>query len=192
MSRRNGFSQNPRQVTFGPRKSHRNWQFDRDAARQRGHEARDEMVRVRRRVTALSGLHETARRLVASSQLPDEANKRTSHLDLEQFCRYVDRLLEQLFQLEIRIAQEVRPEALKCDERLNNLAYAVELQDRADHIKSNHSKSEEFKFEFDRTGIVVSVPGATGHFSLDEDGLEACSKVLFLYERDLHRRRVCS
>lgn len=191
MGRRNGSSGRPKHGNPGYSATkltkQRNNQAARDAARNRGREARDEVEYIKHRLRFLSSLHRTARKIVAESGLMATLSVRTSHLTLEEFCAYVDDLTDRLFKLELRIVHQVRSDFWHGDQRLIGLGRAIELRERAEYMRD-----DTLEFQLNRMGISISIPGGSCNFYLDQDGLQACSDFMFAYEKVSRHRRLLS
>lgn len=166
----------------GKAKGHRRNQNARDSARVRGHEARDEIALVRKRAVKLSGLHGSINALVHKSNILVAANQRTTHMNVDEFCAYAEELLERLFRLEQQIVQNTKRDFWRNDDDLIIISRVLILEKRAKELM-------EGDFDFRRTGIYISYPGASGHFALNDKGVSACAKIILCCEEDELRRQ---
>lgn len=179
MGRKNGCA--PKHGNPGKPKGYHCNQNARDLARIRGHEARDEIVLVRKRAVKLSGLHGSINALVRKSNILIAANQHTTHMNVDEFCAHAEELLERLFRLEQQIVQNTKRDFWRDDEELTIISRALTLEKRAKELEGD--------FNFRRTGIYVSYPGASGHFDLNDKGISACAKIILYCEEDEMQRQ---
>lgn len=174
MSRRNGSSNQRKHGNPGSLRKQRANQVARDLARQRGHEARDEITQVRLRALQLSGFHGSINAIVRKSNIIAASHQSTTHLNLEQFCAYAEELRDRLFRLEQDIVRNTKHEIWGHDPELTLISQALTLERRAKELEGD--------FNFRISGIEVYYPGVSAHFALTEDGLNACATIILCCE----------